>query len=71
MRLRRLMRANVYRPGTALADDWVSEKYDGVRGYWDEAKLMTRGGEPIAAPAWFTAGWPAAPMDGELRAGRG
>ena len=66
-----LMLANVYHPGMALADYWVSEKYDGVRGYWDGAKLMTRGGEPIAAPAWFTAGWPAVPMDGELWAGRG
>ncbi len=66
-----LMLANVYQPGMALADYWVSEKYDGVRGYWDGAKLMTRGGEPISAPAWFTAGWPAVPMDGELWAGRG
>lgn len=66
-----LMLANVYHPGMALADYWVSEKYDGVRGYWDGAQLMTRGGEPITAPAWFTAGWPAVPMDGELWAGRG
>lgn len=66
-----LMLANVYHPGLALANYWVSEKYDGVRGYWDGAKLMTRGGEPISAPAWFTVGWPAVPMDGELWAGRG
>ena len=66
-----LMLANVYHPGIALADYWVSEKYDGVRGYWDGTKLMTRGGESIAAPAWFTADWPAVPMDGELWAGRG
>ena len=66
-----LMLANVYHPGVSLADYWVSEKYDGVRGYWDGTQLMTRGGEPIAAPAWFFAGWPAVPMDGELWAGRG
>ena len=67
-----LMLANVYRPGvTPLADYWVSEKYDGVRGYWDGTQLLTRGGERIAVPAWFTAGWPATPMDGELWAGRG
>jgi DNA ligase 1 len=66
-----LMLANVYHPGVALANYWVSEKYDGVRGYWDGTQLMTRGGEPVAAPAWFTAGWPAVPMDGELWAGRG
>lgn len=66
-----LMLANVYRPGMPLADYWVSEKYDGVRGYWDGRTLRTRGGETVAAPAWFTAGWPATPMDGELWAGRG
>lgn len=66
-----LMLANVYHPGMALQDYWVSEKLDGVRGYWDGEKLLTRGGERIAAPAWFTAGWPQLPMDGELWAGRG
>ncbi len=66
-----LMLAKVYRSGVSLPDYWVSEKYDGVRGYWDGDKLMTRGGERIAAPAWFTAAWPKTPMDGELWAGRG
>ena len=66
-----LMLANVYQPGiTPLGDYWVSEKYDGVRGYWDGRQLLTRGGERIQAPGWFTAGWPAVPMDGELWAGR-
>lgn len=67
----KLMLANVYRRGMPLADYWVSEKYDGVRGYWDGRQLWTRGGEPIAAPAWFTAPLPATPLDGELWAGRG
>ncbi|MEO6319142.1 MAG: DNA ligase [Polaromonas sp.] len=66
-----LMLANVYRPGVVLADYWVSEKFDGVRGYWDGQRLWTRGGERIAAPDWFTAGWPQIAMDGELWAGRG
>lgn len=66
-----LLLANVYRPGMPLADYWVSEKYDGVRGYWDGHTLRTRGGETVAAPAWFTAGWPDTPLDGELWAGRG
>ena len=66
-----LLLANVYRPGMRLADYWVSEKYDGVRGYWDGHTLRTRGGETVATPAWFTAGWPDTPMDGELWAGRG
>ncbi len=66
-----LMLANVYHPGVQLADYWVSEKYDGVRGYWDGKKLLTRGGLLINAPAWFTANWPNTPMDGELWGGRG
>ena len=66
-----LMLAKVYHAGTDLSDYWVSEKYDGVRGYWDGHQLRTRGGNTLAAPAWFTAGWPATPMDGELWAGRG
>ncbi|MEO8124849.1 MAG: DNA ligase [Burkholderiales bacterium] len=66
-----LMLAKVYRGEVVLADYWVSEKYDGVRGYWDGSQLLTRGGRRIAAPAWFTAGWPAVPLDGELWAGRG
>ena len=49
----------------------VSEKLDGVRGRWDGQRLWTRGGLPVAAPAWFTAGWPPVPMDGELWIGRG
>jgi len=66
-----LMLAEVYRPGMPLADYWVSEKYDGVRGYWDGKRLWTRGGEPVMAPAWFTAKLPEQPLDGELWAGRG
>ena len=66
-----LLLANLYRADLDLRDWWVSEKYDGVRGYWDGTQLLTRGGEIVAAPAWFTAGWPSAPMDGELWAGRG
>ena len=69
-------------PPLALANDyedadidlphyWVSEKYDGVRAYWDGAQLLTRAGNVIHAPAWFTARWPAVPLDGELWAGRG
>jgi hypothetical protein len=45
-----LLLANVYRPGMPLADYWVSEKYDGVRGYWDGHTLRTRGGEPRGGP---------------------
>lgn len=69
-------------PPLALANDyedveidlsryWVSEKYDGVRAYWDGRQLLSRAGNVIHAPAWFTARWPTTPLDGELWAGRG
>jgi DNA ligase-1 len=54
-----------------LSRYWVSEKYDGVRAYWDGNRLLTRAGNAIHAPAWFTQGWPETPLDGELWAGRG
>lgn len=66
-----LMLAKTYQPGIDLRDFWVSEKLDGVRGRWDGQRLVTRGGQVIAAPTWFTAGWPSVPLDGELWGGRG
>jgi len=65
-----LTMANRYHPGIDLGAYWVSEKFDGVRGYWDGKQLLSRSGHPIHAPAWFTQGWPAEPADGELWAGR-
>lgn len=66
-----VMLANIYRHGIVLDDYWVSEKYDGVRAYWDGQHLYTRGGEVIAVPAWFVTGWPTQALDGELWAGHG
>ena len=63
--------ANVYVEGRDPAGYFVSEKFDGVRGYWDGRRLLTRGGSLVAAPAWFTAGWPEHPLDGELWVGYG
>lgn len=63
--------AQRYHPGVDVGAYWVSEKYDGVRALWTGSQLLSRQGLPIRAPAWFTAGWPAEPLDGELWAGRG
>ncbi|MBQ0742201.1 MAG: DNA ligase [Pseudomonas sp.] len=60
------MLASVYSGETAVEEYWVSEKLDGVRGHWDGETLWSRGGYPIAAPDWFTQGWPDMAMDGEL-----
>ncbi|MBU3023818.1 DNA ligase [Aestuariibacter sp. A3R04] len=45
---------------------FVSEKLDGIRARWTGSMLLTRSGNPIHAPAWFTKHWPAVPLDGEL-----
>lgn len=49
----------------------MSEKLDGVRGYWDGRTLVSRYGNIFASPAWFTKGWPKAKLDGEIFGGRG
>lgn len=49
----------------------VSEKLNGCRAFWDGSQLWSRGGNVIPAPAWFTAGLPTSPLDGEVWAGRG
>lgn len=67
----RLMLATDYEPGIDVSAYWVSEKLDGVRGFWDGERLRTRGGHAVRPPGWFTAGWPTVPMDGELWLGRG
>uniref|UniRef100_Q0HUE9 ATP dependent DNA ligase n=1 Tax=Shewanella sp. (strain MR-7) TaxID=60481 RepID=Q0HUE9_SHESR len=54
-----------------ISDFLVSEKLDGVRGYWDGKRLVTRQGNPISVPSWFTADFPTTPIDGELWLGRG
>lgn len=45
---------------------WMSEKLDGVRAWWDGARFVSRLGNAFLAPAWFTAGLPSHPLDGEL-----
>ena len=50
---------------------WVSEKFDGVRCYWDGKMLLTRNGNAIQAPKWFIEQLPNIPVDGELWAGYG
>jgi len=66
-----LMLATVWREGGDPTGWWVSEKYDGVRGYWDGTRMLSRGGELIALPEAFRASLPPFPVDGELWAGRG
>lgn len=46
---------------------WVmSEKLDGVRGFWDGKKLISRGGNIFNPPKWFVKSFPPFAIDGEL-----
>lgn len=56
-----------------VRDYWVSEKYDGVRGYWDgkQRQMYSRNGTVIALPNDFAAQLPDISFDGELWIGRG
>lgn len=60
--------ANVYDQATVsdISNYLVSEKYDGVRAIWTGEELLTRQGNPISAPEWFTAPLPEVWLDGEL-----
>ena len=66
-----LMLATKFHQGIDVSDYWVSEKLDGVRARWDGGNLVSTGGYHFAAPSWFTDGFPAEPLDGELWIGRG
>lgn len=64
-----VMRANTYE-GENPKGWLMSEKLDGVRAVWNGRGLVTRNGNVILAPEWFTAALPAVALDGELWAGR-
>ena len=66
-----MLLAEGYAAGIDVSQYWVSEKFDGVRAQWDGRSLRFRGGGLVPAPAWFTAHFPAVPLDGELWSGRG
>lgn len=63
-------------PKLLLAESWdnerdltgwyMSEKLDGVRAYWTGEHFLSRQGNKFLAPDWFTKGFPAIPLDGEL-----
>ncbi|KND01754.1 uncharacterized protein SPPG_03547 [Spizellomyces punctatus DAOM BR117] len=53
---------------------WISEKYDGVRAYWDSKaqKMVSRLGNVFGVPEWFTRDLPKdMDLDGELWGGYG
>lgn len=51
---------------------WCSEKFDGVRAWWDGRSFRSRQGNPFQAPEWFIEQMPKDHhLDGELYLGRG
>ena len=67
-----LMQPGIYTDAIDPSPYLVSEKYDGVRGFWDGATLRHRSGRVVAAPGWFVDRLPQGrPLDGELWLGRG
>ncbi|GGQ31270.1 ATP-dependent DNA ligase [Shewanella litoralis] len=63
--------ASHYAADLDVTDYLVSEKLDGVRGYWTGKQMLTRSGRTVDLPATFTQGFPQYPIDGELWLGRG
>jgi DNA ligase-1 len=45
---------------------YMSEKLDGIRGYWDGKKLYSKNGNEIITPKNFTKNFPPFKLDGEL-----
>lgn len=67
-----LMLPTSWTPAVDPTGWWMSEKYDGVRAYWDGRHLWTRRGVEINAPRFWLAELPAGvPLDGELWIDRG
>jgi DNA ligase-1 len=67
-----LLLANVWNPSIDPTGWWMSEKYDGLRAYWDGQRLWSRKGNLIHAPDYFLAELPRdIALDGELWIGHG
>lgn len=66
-----IMLPQVYRDNIQV-DGWLmSEKLDGVRGYWNGKQLFSKNGNLFHPPPAFTRDLPPFPLEGELWGGRG
>ena len=66
-----IMQAKKWQQELNVQDYFVSEKLDGIRGYWNGEQLISRGGKILAAPLWFIKNFPETALDGELWIARG
>lgn len=62
-----LQKPKIYDPQKHEIKNWyMSEKLDGIRAYWDGKNLLSKNGNKIYAPKWFTKDFPKFELDGEL-----
>lgn len=66
-----LLLAQNYQQGVDVKQYLISEKFDGVRAFWNGKELISRQGNIINAPVWFTKDLPKIALDGELWLARG
>jgi DNA ligase-1 len=45
---------------------YMTEKFDGMRLYWNGSQFLTRHGNTVKVPDSLTRQMPSAPLDGEL-----
>ncbi|MEJ2689205.1 MAG: DNA ligase [Deltaproteobacteria bacterium] len=58
--------------GSQNVSGWlISEKLDGVRGYWDGKHLLSKNGFTFTPPAEFSRNFPDFAIEGEIWGGRG
>ncbi|MEN8718377.1 MAG: DNA ligase [Sulfurovum sp.] len=62
-----LQKAKTYKNNINDFSSWLmSEKLDGIRAYWNGKELLSKNGNKIYAPLWFTKNLPNFKLDGEL-----
>ncbi len=66
-----MMLPGVYKEGDDIRGWLISEKLDGVRGYWDGSRLLSKNGKILHPPASFTRDLPDFALEGEIWGGRG
>ncbi len=66
-----LMLPEVYTNQVDVSGWLMSEKLDGVRGYWNGKQLLSKTGNVLSPPTVFVDDLPPFPLEGELWAGRG
>ncbi len=66
-----IMLPQVYADHIDVSNWLVSEKLDGVRGYWDGKRLLSKNGLAFHPPAAFIRNFPPFELEGEIWGGRG